>query len=371
MVKFKTAFSFILVIVLFSMIMIYIRGTNNEDIRKNFSQIWTQDYVVQHKDTAYVNSSPQTKQTMVLSEGQGYGMMIEAYRYLASETRFYKMYRYYMDHREKNSQLMSWRQIKKKGKWHNDHNSATDGDIFIAFALLLADQRWHTTYYKNQAVRLMNDILRDEYNPQTGCLTVGNWANSKSDFYHLFRTSDVIPTCFDAFYQASGNKRWLQVKRTMLKRLNQLSHQHKSGLVPDFAWVNSKTAVPVKGKITESHNDGSYAANACRVPMNLAFSKDYLAKNTLKRMLKFFSKQQTVLAGYTLKGHPLNDFQSATFSAPIYVAVNNHRNKGFDNLFMSQQYVLTKRVPNNNYYDAVLTTLAAILTRNGQLSDRA
>ena len=75
------------------------------------------------------------------------------------------------------------------------------------------------------------------------------------------------------------------------------------------------------------------------LPMDLAFSKDKLAKNTVHRLLKFFSKQNTITAGYTLKGKPVNNYQSASFSAPIYIAVNENRNQGYDNLFDSQQYI--------------------------------
>lgn len=98
------------------------------------------------------------------------------------------------------------------------------------------------------------------------------------------------------------------------------------------------------------------------MPMDLAFSKDKLAKNTVHRLLKFFSKQNTITAGYTLKGKPVNNYQSASFSAPIYIAVNENRNQGYDNLFDSQQYIFAKKLPKNNYYDAALTTMATILT---------
>ena len=81
----------------------------------------------------------------------------------------------------------------------------------------------------------MQDILRYEYNPDTETLTVGDWADSKSKYYNLMRTSDVMPEFFDNFYQETDDKRWLVIKNTMLKRLNQLSHQNKTGLVPDFA----------------------------------------------------------------------------------------------------------------------------------------
>lgn len=226
----------------------------------------------------------------VLSEGQGYGMFIAAHDPAVKESNFAKLVQYYLKHRDRNTQLMAWRQTKKNGKWSSERNSATDGDLFIAKALFLAAKRWKNPAYQRQGQKLIADILRYEYNPTTHALTVGNWADSKSKYYNLMRTSDVLPTMFDQFYRESNDSRWLLIKKTMLKRLNQLSHQHKSGLVPDFAWLTSKDAKPVKGRVTTDRYDGDYYANACRVPMDLAFSKDKLAKNTVHRLLKFFSK---------------------------------------------------------------------------------
>ena len=238
----------------------------------------------------------------VLSEGQGYGMFIAAHDPSVKESNFAKLVQYYLKHRDRNTQLMAWRQTKKNGKWSSERNSATDGDLFIAKALFLAAKRWKNPAYQRQGQKLIADILRYEYNPTTHALTVGNWADSKSKYYNLMRTSDVLPTMFDQFYRESNDSRWLLIKKTMLKRLNQLSHQHKSGLVPDFAWLTSKDAKPG------------------------------------------------------------NNYQSASFSAPIYIAVNENRNQGYDNLFASQQYIFAKKLPKNNYYDTALTTMATILT---------
>ena len=353
---------FLLVTIAFTGIMIYIRADNNSAVRNFFLHSWHKNYVVEEKNLAYINTTPKQEQVTVLSEGQGYGMFIAAHDPAVKESNFAKLVQYYLKHRDRNTQLMAWRQTKKNGKWSSERNSATDGDLFIAKALFLAAKRWKNPAYQRQGQKLIADILRYEYNPTTHALTVGNWADSKSKYYNLMRTSDVLPTMFDQFYRESNDSRWLLIKKTMLKRLNQLSNQHKSGLVPDFAWLTSKDAKPVKGRVTTDRYDGDYYANACRVPMDLAFSKDKLAKNTVHRLLKFFSKQNTITAGYTLKGKPVNNYQSASFSAPIYIAVNENRNQGYDNLFASQQYIFAKKLPKNNYYDAVLTTMATILT---------
>lgn len=293
---------FLLVTIAFTGIMIYIRADNNSAVRNFFLHSWHKNYVVEEKNLAYINTTPKQEQVTVLSEGQGYGMFIAAHDPAVKESNFAKLVQYYLKHRDRNTQLMAWRQTKKNGKWSSERNSATDGDLFIAKALFLAAKRWKKPAYQRQGQKLIADILRYEYNPTTHALTVGNWADSKSKYYNLMRTSDVLPTMFDQFYRESNDSRWLLIKKTMLKRLNQLSHQHKSGLVPDFAWLTSKDAKPG------------------------------------------------------------NNYQSASFSAPIYIAVNENRNQGYDNLFASQQYIFAKKLPKNNYYDAALTTMATILT---------
>lgn len=360
--------SFIVIIAIFTGIMAYVRLDNSSQIRRNFYKQWRKDYIVAaNKRENFVDTTPLTDKSTSLSEGHGYGMYIAvtaAKHNWGNADYFDRLNNFYLSHHDtfnkKKTMLMSWRAVEKDGKWTVDKNSATDGDLFIAQALLMASKYWENEQYKEEAIALLRDILRYEYNPETRTLTVGNWADSKSKYYNLMRTSDVMPEFFDNFYKATGDQRWIVIKKTMLKRLNQLSHQHKSGLVPDFAWVSKNNARPVKPKTVATKYDGDYSANACRVPLMLAGCKDPLAQNTLKRMLKFFSKQSTVTAGFTLKGKPLNKYQSASFSAPIFNAVTFNRNKGFDNLYMSQQYIFTRALPNNNYYDAALTTLVAL-----------
>ncbi|MBP2058334.1 endo-1,4-beta-D-glucanase Y [Lactobacillus colini] len=357
------------VIIIFAGIMTYIRLDNDRLIPKNFYRHWSQDYVVTKDNYAYVNTTPQKTRGTALSEGQGYGMLITAiaakHGYTDKQS-FDRLYRYYLDHRDningEPTELMSWKQTVQDNSITIEKNSATDGDIYIAKSLLMAHELWpQDKRYLVQAKAICLDILEYEYNPKNQMLTVGDWANSKSDYYNLMRTSDVTPGFFEEFYQVTRDKTWLKIKDKMLTYLNQLSNHNKSGLVPDFAWVKNGKAVAVKGKVTGSKYDGDYYFNACRVPMHLATTNSPLAKKTLYRMLNFFKKQQTITAGYTLSGKSLNDYQSPVFSAPIFLAVMNNKNKNYDQLFQSQQYILLDNLSPTDYYSATLTTLVALL----------
>ncbi len=350
-------------------IMTYVRWDNDAQTKLHFYHQWQESYVIRvNRRQSFVNAGG--GQHKALSEAQGYGMLITvlaAKKNWASQEEFQRLDDYYLAHRDvydkQKTNLMAWRQVKTKHGWENDPNSATDGDVMIAQALLMAAEQWpKTTDYRRQALALMKDILRFELNPKTMTLTVGDWADQKSSYHDLLRTSDVMPAAFRSFYQASGDQTWLQVENAMLKKLDQLSKREKTGLVPDFAWVSPHRAWPVKANTVESKNDGSYSDNAARVPLLLAQSKNPKAQKILLRMLRFFRQQRNLTAGYSLKGKPLNDYQAASFSAPIFYAVNVHRNEGFDALYTREKFIFAQRLPSDRYYDATLTTLVALMS---------
>lgn len=349
----------------------YVRVSNKEEMTYNFYQDWRKNYIVtENKRSAYVNTTPHTSKAVSLSEAQGYGMVITILanrRSWASHNQFKQLYNYYLKHREvingKQTQLMSWRQVHTQSQIRTQKSSATDGDLLIARALLLANTEYPNNNYDKQAKKLLNDILKYEYNSENKTLIVGNWATKSSKYYNLLRTSDVMPDSFEDFYKFSGNKLWLNINNSMLNYLITLSQQHTSGLIPDFAWINKKGAFPVKPNTIASKYDGDYWMNACRIPLMLAYNKDNRSKKIVQKLLNFFTEKSTVTSGYTLNGKNLNNYESASFSMPIFLATYANRNQGYDKLFLSQQYVFFQQLSQTNYYDATLTTLAALVAK--------
>lgn len=299
---------FVVIMVIFTAIMAYVRLDNDHQLRLAFYRQWHRYYVVRAgENESYIDATPQAKSRLVLSEGQGYGMYIAALaakRGYDNKAAFDRLNSFYLNSRatihKRKTALMIWRQRRENGHWQFAHNTATDGDLFIAEALLLASREYRDIYYHGEAVSLLQDILRYEYNSQTQTLTVGNWAQKGSRYYNLLRTSNVVPEFFTDFYHATGDWRWLLLKKSMLRHLEQLSQQHRTGLVPDFAWVTSQGVRPVSGRTVASQDDGSYAANACRVPLMLANSRNPRARKVVRRLLHFFSQQKQISAGYTL-----------------------------------------------------------------------
>lgn len=356
----------LLAIVVYLGIIGYVRISNDWMLDEKYYRSWRHDYVKsQGREKEYVNAASTNKTLCALSEAQGYGMLLAvkaAKKNLASQQDFQKLDNYYLANRLPDSNLMAWKQEYSKKEWKSNLTSASDGDMLIAQALLRADKIWPGHGYKAQACRLIKDISKFEVNDSDRIVTVGNWVDKRSHFYNMIRTSDVMPKAFEEFYQATKDKNWLAIKGQMLSYLNQLSTQHKTGLVPDFAWIINGRARAAKANDVASSNDGYYGANACRVPMLLAESNDKQANQTLKRMLKFFKQKGKMSAGFTLTGDELNHYQSASFSAPIFMAACKYRNQGYDTVFEHEKYIFSQSLPNNSYYDATLTVLAALST---------
>lgn len=363
----------VVVAIIYIVALLSVRVGSIANVQQSQYEHWKEHYVVpKTTNQSFVNTSNDRDNPVALSEGQGYGLYLTAMagaRGWAEQQDFDRLLNYYLENRDAvgehhtiETHLMQWRQYKRGQTWSSEHNSATDGDLYIAFSLHQASTVWprRSSYYRAIERQLTADILRYEYNSTTHTLTVGNWANEKSPYYNLLRTSDVIPNFFQAFYEFTHDSRWLTVKHTMLERMVNLSDDHDTGLVPDFAWVTSTNANAVQGKTVATRYDGDYSSNACRVPMMLAASNDPRAQKVVRKLLRFFDQQDVITAGYSLTGQQLNTYQSDSFTAPLVYAASRDSQHTYDRVLAKKPGLLTEALHENSYYDATLTAIAVM-----------
>jgi endo-1,4-beta-D-glucanase Y len=93
------------------------------------------------------------------SEGQGYGMRLSVL--FDDRTAFEKIWRWTKANLQvRADSLFAWQWGKRpNGEWKViDYNNATDGDIFIAYALLKALEKWHDAGYHGEALKIIQDI---------------------------------------------------------------------------------------------------------------------------------------------------------------------------------------------------------------------
>ncbi|OGP11101.1 MAG: hypothetical protein A2048_06075 [Deltaproteobacteria bacterium GWA2_45_12] len=89
------------------------------------------------------------------SEGQGYGMILSVH--FDDPLTFNRLWKW----TRKNLQtrpdaLLSWKFDKKV----TDPNNATDGDILVAWALILASKQWDNPSHKKRALKILGDIKK-------------------------------------------------------------------------------------------------------------------------------------------------------------------------------------------------------------------
>ncbi|MEO6520785.1 MAG: glycosyl hydrolase family 8 [Mucilaginibacter sp.] len=345
---------------------------------KSFYILWKERYINANCGAGqyYVWFEKPGKQSV--SEGQGYGMMIVAlmagYDKKAQAT-FDGLYRYYKAHPSKrSSKLMAWAQNKNCKDISGD--SATDGDMDIAYSLLLADKQWGssgTINYLSESKQMIAAIMKQEINLKTYSILLGNSIEHDSKDYFDTRTSDFMPAHFKEFKKVGNDAAWDKVvdRNYSLFKLMQNKFSPDAGLVPDFIQHVDGKPVPAKARYLESVYDGSYNYNACRVPWRIAIDyilygdkRSKIVVDKINNWIKGTTNgnPDNISAGYSLQGNDLKNryFEAMSFIAPFAVsAMVDKQNQNWLNQVWD--YILKFDLDTFDYYDNSIKMLNMII----------
>lgn len=313
-----------------------------------------------------------------VSEGQGYGMIITALMAGydgAAQSTYDNLFGYTRAHASRRSKyLMAWAQ--KTGGTDLDNTSATDGDMDIAYSLLLASKQWGDTgaiNYLQEAKRMIGAIMRYEINQKTWSVLLSDGVEAESRDYFATRSSDFMPAHFKAFQHATHDARWGKVVDAGYKLFNymQINYSPDAGLLPDFIINLNKKPKPAGPHFLEDKYDGQYNYNACRVPWRIA--TDYLltgdkrSKNIAGK-INSWVRQTTnndtynLSAGYTLAGNDIKGryFEALSFVAPFGVsAMVDAKNQVWLNHVWD--YLVYFKLKDYDYYDNSIKLLDMII----------
>ncbi|WP_030690768.1 glycosyl hydrolase family 8 [Streptomyces globisporus] len=272
-----------------------------------------------------------------VAEAQGYGMVVTATMAGADPDArkiFDGLVKWKIDHPSSvNPNLLAAEQ-DTACKSVNGGDGATDGDMDVAYGLLLADKQWGSTgtyNYKDLALKHIAAIKKDEVNATTKLLKLGDWSSSGDQYYYISRTSDWMVDHFRAFRAASGDTTWDAVRgahQTQISRL-QSTYASGTGLLPDFVVDTNTTPKPAPGQVLEDPNDGAYWWNACRTPWRIAddaVTSGDATSLAAARKLNGWIKTKTggdpnkIAVGYKLNGTQISSGSEAAFFAPFAVA---------------------------------------------------
>lgn len=147
------------------------------------------------------------------SEGQGYGML------LAIENNdkevFDKIWQWTkrnMGGRTDNLFVWSWGK-RANGQWGIfDYNSATDGDILIAYALLKAAEKWTEPGYKNESLKIIESLRKNMSASRHGhTVLLPSYYGFARDDSFVLNPSYIIFPAFRYFAQADDKAFWEKV----------------------------------------------------------------------------------------------------------------------------------------------------------------
>lgn len=308
-------------------------------------------------------NGPNGEISITTSEAHGYGMMI--YAHLGDQAKFDGFFNMFHHHRSSSNPFtMSWIIDKTERK---RYASATDGDLDIAYALILAHRRWGssgTVNYLNEAKNLLQHGIKPKDFSSSGRTNLGDW--DKGQFHS--RPSDWMPSHFETFYQVTGDEFWKRATVTVYDLIGEMQSRYSpvAGLLPDFI-VGRKPRPAPRGYLGEDSVDFSW--NACRFPFRLTL--DYAlhgrseAKQSLAQGLKWIVAKtggdpEKIKAGYFLDGTAQVNYSDSAFIAPwVAAATTDPRYSAF--VERGWDYLIRTK---SSYYSDTITLMVLIYLSN-------
>lgn len=271
-----------------------------------------------------------------VAEGEGYGMTIAAMmaeKDPQARSIVDGIVKFVKAHPSVNNKDLHAAEQDSSCKSVNGSDSATDGDLEIAYGLLIADKKWGSggsVDYKAEAVRIINAIKKSEVNNSTKFTLLGDWGND-AQYKNSSRSSDWMPGHLRGYATATGDSFWDGVRTRSETAVSQLQSQYapNTGLLPDFVVSTNSTPKPAPSGFLEGPNDGKYSWNACRDPWRLgvdAITAPGSAASGQVRKMNTWIQSATggdpskIQSGYSLSGSKTESGQHPCFTAPFAVA---------------------------------------------------
>jgi endo-1,4-beta-D-glucanase Y len=267
------------------------------------------------------------------SEGESYTMLRAVW--MDDQTTFDKSLAFSQTNMQRSDHLFSW----KYGELPNGsygietnvggNNTASDGDVQIALALLMAYSRWNEPKYLQAAEPIISSIWNEEVVSVNGqpLLTADNLEkNSKTTV--VVDPSYCNPAAFKLFAKIDPTQNWTALTNNTYSFLQEVSKSDlgsssSDNLPPDWIEVNRTTGQLVPNATTSL--DTNYGYDAIRVPFWLALDYQWFHDTRDKTTLSDYSylqtlwnKDQTIDAVYSHSGSVVGKYQDpATYGASI------------------------------------------------------
>lgn len=282
------------------------------------------------------------------SEGVAYGMLLAVGQ--GDQETFEGLWLYAQDHFN-NLGLMDW-DIGASGEVVGE-GSATDADLDMAYALLLANQKWGG--YETEIGALLDAIWENDV--EKGSLVLkpgGHWGGSEVTNPSYFALGYM-----GAFSKADPEHDWPGVKGKMIEILRLI--EDKAGnkvFVPDWSNAQGDPVVDMSYDHTyDATRIGWRMAQAAIVEPEGAGAQRAAAIADHFR----YNPPNTIFDGYDLTGKPVGQWHNNAFVAPVWAAM-----AVLDNPRAGEYLDEVTRLMGDRYYQDSLAVLAVALVTSEQ-----
>jgi endoglucanase len=291
------------------------------------------------------------KKNITTSEGQTY-IMLQSLIFNNEET-FKLAYSWAKTNLQRKDKLFSWLWGKDSNGQYKilDENSASDADVDIAFALLLANKKWGDEKYLLEAEEIIDAIWSYETRRIDHHLVLMPGALQNKAEKIEINPSYFSPYAFRVFQKYDDSHDWQSVVDSSYYYLNSVILETKTNLPPDWFLIKD-------GKIVledSQRSDFSYDAIRvfARIYYDFLMSGDKRALSILDKSDFFIEKWKNsykIYTNYKKDGAIMDNFQH-TGSISILLPVINIYNEEIANEIYQNK--LMPKFNDTNYWSTM------------------
>jgi endo-1,4-beta-D-glucanase Y len=281
-------------------------------------------------------------------EVQGFAMVAVAY--MGEKDVFDKLYKYYKSKTGNGAcGLMAW---KTNCGGVEDGGGATDGDVDIASALVIADWQWPGQGYDEKAIQVIN-VLKN--NMVLGCgdkLALYPGCSAGNFIWGGCNETDISyysPAFFRYFAKLTGDEDWNKLAEDS-HTIRDAAANSNTGLVPDWQSVS--------GNAGAMGRSGNFGYDAVRVPykhcLDYLFHGNEKARAWCEKISNWANSvgAQDIRDGYGLSGNSTSYNHNMTAVGTFAVAASANTQAVVD-AFVAE----TVKMRDDHWYGSYLGTL--------------
>ncbi|HEX8907688.1 MAG TPA: glycosyl hydrolase family 8 [Anaeromyxobacteraceae bacterium] len=254
------------------------------------------------------------------SEGQSYALLRAVWA--GDRATFEAVWRWTREHLQirRGDRLLAW-------KWKGavvDSNAATDADVDVALALVLASRRFSERGYEREALALLDDVWRLETVEAGGRRwpTGGNWAPAER--YPTLHVGYLAPHAYQVFAGIDPRHPWQELVTSAYDVLHFIYLEQGLKLPPEKLWLDKAT-----GRLLLEHprtrERASFGYDAVplfwRVAVDAAWwrrGEEALRERMLAPFAEAFRRDRRILDRYAVDGRPLSQLEGLPQLASVH-----------------------------------------------------